>query len=136
MIRRFFYEAFMGWLLVFRAVLRKVSRRARDRYLVWQTTQALLPESQRACSICDGYKCSDCDYKGLEVDRQAREHRLMMEEHARIQEMNAQALKKAERALERVDRMLERTTRLSFRSTTHYSYFRTFEDEEDNDQEC
>ena len=74
-ILKVLYDVVIDLMLITQYILRKVSRRMRDRHLVWLTVQTLLPEDQRACAACEGNKCLHCGYSGLEVTRCALEIR-------------------------------------------------------------
>jgi hypothetical protein len=66
-IRVLFYRF---WLLV----ALKFSQRMRDKRLVYKTAQNLMPIGTRDCPECDGLRCEDCYYSGLEDTRLLRAH--------------------------------------------------------------
>jgi hypothetical protein len=110
--------------IVWRNVLRFFSQRARNKHLVWLTTQSLLPVDQRACRLCTGHKCSFCSGTGLEMAREAL---------LRRKALAAQAASEyaADKALRRADRAIRRVQYIYRRHANHSPLFGSYEEEDD-----
>lgn len=137
LLYRFLHSTCLGWRIVLLPLYRRVSQRARDKYLVWQTVQKLLPDMQRACVMCEGFKCGYCSYAGTEGARLARDQVLVEYERERRERAEQEAIRRATRVLIRTTKVIQKVNQLKARDLQRfvhgYSSLFDGQDDEDND---